>query len=512
MFKRLFFVVLFFSFLFFHTPRSAVAALPTIYIPYFNGAVPFDQTAIFGFGKISPSENYTDVRIGSNDTELYLYNAIFDRRIWYDTTPTASDLTNWDAIALYIQTSDGSRYRISSQFGGGGANSASYQLFEKWNGSSYQTISVPLTTSSGWRGDFPNTDVDDRGWALTFHIPFSSLNLSNKPATGTMWKMAVVSFDRDSAAQTSPGVKSWPEAVNLSDPQTWGNISFGIPQYQVPQISNEQTLTVAHKLQNATVIDAHVGGGSLCGEGLDYWNQWGEKNYNGATTTVVQNQSDIADWPCFSKIYLSFPALSIPAGKVIKSATFTIYQSGNSGVDPKKSLIQVSEAMDAWNEATINWNNAPQLSNNTSYAWVDPIGTFPGWPGVPWNWDVSAIIAQHATSGTPIHLAMYTSDGNYHSGKYFVTSETGDWNAAGRPRLTIVYGDPVTGGPSPSPTFQPHQADIDNNSRVNMLDAGFVISSFGKLWSQVGYNDNADINGDGQISGSDLVGLLTQWL
>ena len=45
---------------------SVKAASPLtghINIPYFSGAVPFNQTAIFWFGDVTSTDNYTDVRI-----------------------------------------------------------------------------------------------------------------------------------------------------------------------------------------------------------------------------------------------------------------------------------------------------------------------------------------------------------------------------------------------------------------------------------------------------------------
>ncbi len=37
--------------------------------------------------------------------------------------------------------------------------------------------------------------------------------------------------------------------------------------------------------------------------------------------------------------------------------------------------------------------------------------------------------------------ALYRADSAYHSGKYFVFSDTGDWNEAGRPRLEVWWQD-----------------------------------------------------------------------
>ena len=54
------------------------------------------------------------------------------------------------------------------------------------------------------------------------------------------------------------------------------------------------------------VVDGEVGGGALCGQGLG-WDTWGETSSPGKQQISVQNQFDVSDWPCFTKIYLTFP-------------------------------------------------------------------------------------------------------------------------------------------------------------------------------------------------------------
>jgi hypothetical protein len=79
---------------------------------------------------------------------------------------------------------------------------------------------------------------------------------------------------------------------------------------------------------------------------------------------------------------------------------------------------------------------------NISSAWVYPVEQFPGWPGIPWSWDISRAVAQAYEAGEPLRLAIYTADNAYHSGKYFVSSDTGDWNAQARPTIEIRFGTP----------------------------------------------------------------------
>jgi hypothetical protein len=85
-------------------------------------------------------------------------------------------------------------------------------------------------------------------------------------------------------------------------------------------------------------------------------------NFTGAPDFNIQNQIDVADWPCFSKYYIIFPLDNIPAGKAIISAKLTLYQFGNAGdlndPDPRNrphaSLIQVLNVAEEWDEMTIS--------------------------------------------------------------------------------------------------------------------------------------------------------------
>jgi hypothetical protein len=196
------------------------------------------------------------------------------------------------------------------------------------------------------------------------------------------------------------------------------------------------------------VIDANVGGYTQCGgNSSTFWSQWGERvwsSYNPEKSDFnVQNQADIADWPCFAKYYTIFPLNQVPAGKVIRSATLTIFQFGGSQPqDAKPSLLQVLTVDRDFDPATINWNNAPLPLENVGRSWVDVILNKANLPDAPRVFDVSYAVSQAYTSNQPLRLALYSASGDYHSGKYFVSSGTGDWNALSRPILTIEWGNP----------------------------------------------------------------------
>ena len=310
-----------------------------------------------------------------------------------------------------------------------------YQAAYRGDGQDWVPAGTQFTTGSGWRGDGLNTGAEARGWAASFQIPFASLGLAGPPPAHEVWKMALALHDRDDGAGTSIPVQTWPEQLDGQRPSSWGELAFGIPGYDPPAIANRGVTQVRQGLDNASVIDGHVGGHTSCGEEFqpDYFEGWGDANYAGYEQVNIQNQWDVADWPCFSKYFVTFPLDRLPDGKAVVSATLTMHLFGNSGQGetpaPQPSLIQVLTVAEDWYEAAITWNNAPLALENVSSAWVDPVGAFPGWPGVPYAWDVSRAVAAAYARGEPLRLALYSADTEQHSGKYFTGSDTEDWNA-----------------------------------------------------------------------------------
>jgi len=422
--------------------------------PHFDGDGPdWATAAVFWFGRVTPAENYADVRVGYADDALYLRVSAFDRRLWYDTSPSPEDLTAWDAVSLYLdldgnlgEAPDASSFRLVAQLDWWEPRDA-YQAAYQGGGSGWLTASFPYTTTTVWRGNAPNDSTDDDGWIATFVVPFASLGLSAAPSPGSTWGLAVVLHDRDDAAGSPIPDQAWPEAMDGDRPATWGQLGFGLPAYTPPPGLPGGTVTVRHGLGSAIVRDAAVGGGTTCGEGLDPWTQWGQANYAGYTELNIQNQADVADWPCFSKYYVTFPLDAVPPGSVIVSATLTLHQFGNSGGgqwgEPPPSFIQALTVAEGWEEASLTWNNAPLAVENVAMMRVDPLSAMPPWPGVPREWDVSRATAGAYASGGPLRLALYSADCAYHTGKYFVTSDVPDWNAAGRPTLTVTWGRPL---------------------------------------------------------------------
>jgi len=433
--------------------------------------VPGEEAAILWFGRVTPTANSVDARVCYKADHLFVRLAAFDRRLWYDRSPSPNDLTAWDATTLYLDldgnvghTPDTNTYRFDAQLSWWEPRD-NYQAAYVGHAGGWLMTTMPFTTTPGWRsvGSHPNDDLDDRGWALKYLIPYQSLGLSGPPAPGTVWGLALALHDRDDATGTPIADQVWPETMQPLQPATWGQLAFGMPTYDPPPAVPGATVTIRHGLNGATVVDGAVGGGSTCGGGLNYWTEWGEANYAGLEQFNIQNLWDIGDWPCFSRYYVTFPLDALPTGKTIISATLTLRQWGNAGQGytpgPQPSLIQVLTIDQAWDEHTLTWNNAPLALENVSTTWAYPLDP-PGWPGVPREWDVSRAVAEAYAAGAPLRLALYEADGPYHSGKYFYASDTGAWNAEGRPTLTVTWGHAVadltkTATPSASRQGQP---------------------------------------------------------
>ena len=453
--------------------RAVAAPVPpsirTVNAPYFGPADTFNnkEAAIFWFGKVNTSDNYADVRIGYNDNELIVYLAVFDNRLWTDEARDPNAIERWDSSTLYLDTSAGpvslslSSYKIAAEL----ANlDIALRHDSRGNGTGWSDAALNLTAKPGWRGGGFNQGQDTRGWTMLYRVPFASLG-STKPAPGTEWRIGMAVHDRDDAAGTAISDKLWPETFADAQPSSWGRLVFGLPSYSPPGTASTQSVEIAHKRNGALVPDGQVGGGAICGDGTDFWTQWGEVVNTSSPNVNVQNQVDVADWPCYSKYYITFPLDQIPAGQSVVSASLTLWQMGNAGATglAKPSLIQIMSLSEDWDANTLNWNNAPLALENVGRAWVDPMPSFTDWESVPARtWDLSYAVAQAYASGGPLRLVLYSADEDYHSGKYFVSSDTGDWNDKHRPVLKVSFGTadgstpvPLPATPTPTRTATP---------------------------------------------------------
>jgi hypothetical protein len=434
------------------THSATNSLVRTVNVPYLAVAPPdpySTKPAIFWFGQVDNTSNYADVRTIYHDDSLRVFVHIMDRQLWYDTSPSVNNLTEWDAVTVYLnldgavgQVPSTNAYQLVAQLNHWQPRDG-YQAGYRGDGTSWVPATTAFETTTTWRGGtLNNNEGSSRGWVARFVIPFASLGVPSPPPEGTTWGLAVVVHDRDDAAGTPIPDTTWPEQVNVNNPTTWGEMVFGLPAYNPPLALPGEQLTIRQGLNDTTVVDAHVGGHTNCGKDQwpDYFAGWGNANYAGYTQINVQNQWDIADWPCFSKYFVIFPLEAIPAGETILSATLTMHKFGSAwGQLVEPSYIQVLVVAEEWDENTLTWNNAPLAVENVTGTWVEP-GSAPH-PGIAYSWNVSQAVADAYASGQPLRLALYSADGAYHSGRYFSSSDTGDWNAVARPTLTVVLAD-----------------------------------------------------------------------
>jgi hypothetical protein len=439
------------------TQAAPLPPLLRVNAPYFADHVRYEETAIFWFGHVTPTETYADVRVGYDNSKLYVNLVIFDCYLWYDVSPSPDDLTNWDSVSLYLDRDgnvgsapDASAYRFDGQVNWWESR-ASWQAAYEGNGTGWTMVSVPFTTTSdfGWEsatvGGF-NNNQNNRGWSISFYIPFASLGLSGPPPQGTIWGLGVVMHDRDDDLSPSVSNTAWPEGMVYNQSATWGQLQFGVPAYAPQQAALATTVTIRQGLNGAVVPDGMVGGGTDCGGGEGWWTDWGNKNYTGTMEVNIQSLGRVSDWPCMSKYYITFPLSAVPAGKVIISATLMLHESGSAGVGwtpaPQPSWINVLTVGQAWDENTLTWNNAPLARENVSGSWV-PVLSDHGDPGIPRTWDVSRAVAEAYQAGEPLRLAMYPSDWELNGGKYFWSSDHDEYPPEARPTLTVTWGEPA---------------------------------------------------------------------
>jgi hypothetical protein len=380
-----------------------------VYMPYFPDQIKFDETAVFWFGKVNLTENYADVRVGYTRSELFVHVAVFDRLVWYNTSPSTGDLEDWDAVTVYLdkggntgETPTSGAYQFVAQVRPDWKDSLGYQKAYQGDGSGWKVSNASFSTESGYRGN-PNDTIPDSGWRVTYRIPFSNLGSGGTPGNGEIWGLGVAVHDRDDAAGTPIGEKTWPTGIKSGKSSTWGELAFGLLAQKSVESQSQGSVTIRHGLNGAKVVDGEVGGHTVCGKGLDRFTEWGDKNYgtdpNEITARVnIQNQYDVSDFPCFSKFFITFPLDLVPAGKVIQSAKLTLYQFGNAGGgkwgSAPGSWIQVFTISEDWLEDVITWNNAPQAVENISRSWVPWLESYPGPQGIPREWDVTGAVLE----------------------------------------------------------------------------------------------------------------------
>lgn len=431
-----------------------------------SGPIDDNTASIFWFGHETDHNlyNYVDVRVGYTGQHLRIFVTVVDYNLWQMPLED-KDPRTYDAVAIYLDTAGNRAAQPDSNdyfFVNGwrhswpGENKDAYHRDGRGTGSGWSEAWSGTWTESvghGWYNTGPNNNGNcptvpkdcDAGWSTVITIPFSTLGLASAPAPGTIWGLGVYLYDRDApepAALVSPPM-TWPETFLANNPSTWGEIAFNPAPYS-PRPAVPTGTTVVRRDLGGMVADAYVGGGGNCDGG---YLGGGDVNH-GDEGLFVASQSLIGDFPCWSKSYLKFGLSGIPPGKVIISATLTLHLWGNAGYTPSLSLpsyIHLFTVAEDWGEYTITWNNAPMAKENLTATWVYArTDSGPDFPGIPYTWDATQAVAEAYAAGWPLNIALYTSDTNFDSSKYFVSSDaSSDWQPVGKPTLRVVWGDPA---------------------------------------------------------------------
>ena len=464
----------------FPPPTNAQAADPPrrVNAPYFSNDLDWGQTAIFWLGQNEqgdpPTRNYADVRVGYTADALKVQITIADYYLWYDeNADSSSDLMQYDAVAIYLDTDYDQAAAPQSDdywFLIGAHHWQDMDNYMRQTRGRSGDWDASWTPSTGWTahsamswscnpGPNSNDCGLDFGWTAIFTIPWETTGLTGPPADGTMWGLGVRLYDRDDEpphGYVSP--EHWPETFSPDTPATWGELAFNPPAYEPPSAVAEGSTTIRRAAETDTSIvqDAWVGGGSHCSGGHEGGadTNHGGLNPDGSVKECelfVGSEVAVTHLPCFSKSFLRFYLNDVPADKVIISATLTLHHWGNSGDPgapkdedhPHDSYVWLYNISDAWTETGITWNNAPLAQKNLDMVQITPLSSHPGWPGIPYTWDATEAVAAAYAAGQPVSLAIYDSANQRNTSKYFTSSETGDWNAEGRPTLRVRWGNPV---------------------------------------------------------------------
>ena len=484
-------------------PTSPQAARPRrVNVPYFSGAVDESQSAIFWFGvnqwyQNIPSHNYVDVRIAYSPAGLHWRATGIDYYLWYKENATASDdLTRYDALALYIDTghdhatlpqTDDYYFLVGLHGDGEGENTPQYRRQARGTGSGWDAAvisSAAWSDYSGWQwsdnGPNDNSGNIDFGWVMGGTIPWSTFGLAGPPANGTVWGFGVLQYDQDQASGP-PLQEIWPETFNLSQPNTWGELHFGSASYTPqPAVRQGSAMIRSATPEDNTVEDSWMGGGGWCQAGHEGHS---EDNHGNDQALYVGSEIQPTHFPCFNKSYLRFSLASVPANKVILSATLTLHHWGGASYDPfyTISYVWLSSVTDPWDEMTIHWNNAPLAQENLSMTPIPPKTTPLVWPGDAYSWDATQAVAEAYASGQSVSFAMYDSTTGRDSSKYLTASEVGlgdgtpNWDIEGRPRLDVVWGDPVAALTKHAVPARVMQGDVITYS-LSLLGAGQTLA------------------------------------
>jgi len=281
--------------------------------------------------------------------------------------------------------------------------------------------------------------LDDlRGWSASSGvIPWATFG--GMPTVGDAWPLTIQRTDADTGRATTQA--DWQ-----------GSVKWGAPNY-----ATQRTATY---IDVPLTGDSMLGGGTDCGDRYDfpeYFPGWGMRNWGDSPYATVENQWDVADWPCSNKWVAKWDLPPLPAGATVVGAELSAWMFGQMGYGcgycedgTKDTIWQAYQVPATWSEASVAWDTAPPWSENVSATLVRPVPDAPNWDGnaIEYAFDVGEIVRRAYQGGDGAASALFaTSAGQYHSGKYFYSRE------GALPPYVRIYFSQAT--PTETPTDVP---------------------------------------------------------
>jgi hypothetical protein len=372
---------------------GAILNVPLLAVALGAPELDANHWAMTWLGNVSSGDNYVSVRIIGNTDGLRLRLQAIDR-----------SLTSGDAVTVTLNGAPLSQWTIEPRGGNG------------------------------------NDDL--RGWSASSGVlPWATFG--GMPTIGAVWPLTIQRTDADTGRATTQAVWS-------------GAMHWGAPTYA--------TVRTANYIDVPLTGDSMLGGGTDCGDRYDYpeyFPGWGTRNWGSDPFAMTENQWDVADWPCSNKWVAKWDLPAIPDGATVTGAELSAAMFGQMGYGcgycadgTGDTVWQAYQIPAGWNEATVNWDSAPNIAENVSATLVRPVPDAPAWDGQPitYTFDVGEIVQRAYAAGDSAAAVLFaTAAGQYHSGKYFYSRE-----GAMPPTVRIYYQVAVT--PTPTPTNTPTAA------------------------------------------------------
>lgn len=158
---------------------------------------------------------------------------------------------------------------------------------------------------------------------------------------------------------------------------------------------------------------------------------------------------------------LRFDTSHIPTSAKVLTATLSLYaleKSTQSGV-----MMRVYEVLNAWDENGATWEErSPGVAWNEKGAALrcedtacEPIESMGVNEIKRWyTWDITSLVRKWVAHPEENHGVLLFGESSANIGFTFYSSQTHPYQAAFRPRLDLVYGEPT---PTPTPTATPTQ-------------------------------------------------------